>query len=103
MAENKNSLVQSVLVVVSAVAIGWYYFGGGLEKQAANNMQKIEQQVAGDSVEQYVIAKRNGSAMDACAHAGLVSAAYLQAKDETHYQQWEKIERADCARAGVPR
>jgi hypothetical protein len=32
-----------------------------------------------------------------------VSAAYLQAKDEPNYQRWEKIEKDDCSRAGMPR
>lgn len=59
-------------------------------------LQDIHDQVAVDSVEQYRIAKRNGDAVDACVHAGMVAAAYLQAKDETNYQKWKDIERADC-------
>jgi hypothetical protein len=59
-------------------------------------MKDIHDQVATDSVEQYRIAKRNGDAVDACVHAGLVAAAYLQAKDEASYQKWKDIERSDC-------
>lgn len=73
----------------------WFYFGGGLEKQAANEMRKIEQQVASDAVRQYQIARRNGNAMGACVQAGLVSAAYLQAKDEATYQKWKATEDFD--------
>jgi len=34
---------------------------------------------------QYEIAARHGGAIDVCVQAGLVTAAYLQAKDESHY------------------
>ncbi|OPX99890.1 MAG: hypothetical protein A4E58_00202 [Syntrophorhabdus sp. PtaB.Bin006] len=64
---------------------------------------KSEQQVAVDAQKQYEIAKRNGTAMEACVHAGLVAAAYLQAKDEPNYQRWKQVEVSDCDRAGVPR
>jgi hypothetical protein len=53
-------------------------------------------------LKQYEIAKRDGSKMDACVHAGLVAAAYLQAKDEAKYQEWKLTERVDCFIAGVP-
>jgi hypothetical protein len=33
--------------------------------------------------------------------AGIVSAAFLQAQDETNYQKWKTIEKNDCARAGI--
>jgi hypothetical protein len=40
--------------------------------------------------------------MNACVHAGFVSAAFIQAKDEDSYKRWKAIEKTDCARAGVP-
>ncbi len=94
--------VRVVAGIVVAIASTWYFFGGGLEQHAAIGMQRIENQVASDSVKQYEIAKRDGSPMDACVHAGMVAAAYLQAKDEPNYQQWKATERADCAAAGLP-
>lgn len=73
-----------------------------IEKQAAQNMQKITNQVATDSVKQYEIAKRNGATpIDICVQAGLVSAAYLQAQDESNYRKWKGIEKFDCESAGV--
>jgi hypothetical protein len=39
--------------------------------------------------------------MDAYIHAGLVAAAYLQAKDEANYQKWKEIEKAEAARANL--
>ncbi|MGA7949496.1 MAG: hypothetical protein WCA45_04955 [Thiobacillaceae bacterium] len=66
-------------------------------------MQTIANQVADDAVEQYDMAKRNGATLvDMCVHAGFVSAAYLQAKDESNYRVWKSMEKADCARAGMP-
>lgn len=81
----------------------WFLAGGGLEMQAARDMQKIENQVAADAVRQYEIAQREGNPMQMCVQAGLVSAAYLQAKDETNYQKWKRIEGEDCGRAGGSR
>jgi hypothetical protein len=61
----------------------------------------VEKSVATDFVKQYEIAKKRGGAMDACVQAGVVAAAYLQAKDENEFKKWKAIERTDCARAGV--
>ncbi len=76
-----------------AVFIGviWYFFGGG-----------VEGSVARDVIDQYKIAKRSGGPMDACVHAGLVKAVFLQAKDEDKYKEWQAVERADCSAAGLP-
>ena len=95
-----GSQIVSGLVFSSIVL--WFYFDGGLEQQAAKNMQQIENQVASDSVKQYDIAKTQGDKMQICVQAGIVSAAYLQAKDEPNYQQCKKREQIDCAKAGIP-
>ena len=100
----KNLTVRQTLgyLVFGAIALA-YFAGGGLEKQAASKMQSIESQVAADTVKQYEIAKRQGDPIQACVQAGMVSAAYLQAKDESNYQTWKSIERNDCRKAGMPR
>ena len=79
----------------------WLFVGGGLDKMAGSSLQKIKNQVAGDSVQQCEIAERQGNPIQMCVQAGLVSAAYLQAKDETNYQLWKTNEGNDCRRAGV--
>jgi hypothetical protein len=66
-------------------------------------MQAINNKVATDAEDQYRIAKNSGKAVDACVSAGLVSAAYLQAKDEPNYQKWKQVESSDCANAGINR
>lgn len=102
------------MLVAGALAIGLCWWGGskifgGLEDAAANVApltggfeRSINRKVADDAIEQYEIAKRSGSKMDACVHAGLVSAAMIQAKDEPGFQKWKAVEKADCRRAGVP-
>jgi len=103
--EKKNPNANPVAGLIGLLVIGaaiWFYFGGGLEQQAQKDMGRIERQVAEDAVKQYDIAKRSGSAMDAYVHAGLVCAAYLQAKDEPNYQKWKKIEAEEARRAGMP-
>lgn len=67
------------------------------------NDKTIENMVANDAVKQYDIAKNQGDKIQICVQAGLVSASYLQAQDETNYRKWKDIESQDCARAGMPK
>lgn len=99
--KTKSNTAASIVGVAIAVLAAWYFFGGGVEQQAARDMAKIEQQVADDAVRQYRLAKSNGDPMDACIQAGMVTAAYLQAKDEANYQTWKNTEHDDCAKAGM--
>lgn len=95
-----SQVIFALLLVFAAI---WWFGGGGLDSHVAAQVKKIENQVASDSVAQYQIAKREGDQMQICVHAGFVSAAYLQAKDEPNYQQWKKTEKSDCRKVGVPR
>lgn len=90
----------ALLMVFAAI---WWFGGGGFDSHVTQQVNKIENQVASDSVAQYQIAKREGDQMQTCVHAGIVAAAYLQAKDESNYQQWKQTEKSDCRKAGVPR
>jgi hypothetical protein len=65
-------------------------------------MGDLEKQVAADSVAQYETAKAVGDAMTMCTYAGMVVAAFIQAKDAEKAKAWKAIEKADCAKAGVP-
>ena len=64
-------------------------------------MHSIQDKVASDAVEQYRMVEKSGSAIDKCVQAGMVSAAYLQAKNEEDYSSWKSIERLNCANAGI--
>jgi hypothetical protein len=90
--EAPKSKLKAVLAVAFFVFILWFYFGGGLEKKAAQDLDKIELQVAQDAVKRYEMAKRSGTAMDAYVNAGLVCASFLQAGDEVNYKKWKVIE-----------
>ena len=79
----------------AAVAL-WFFATGGIT-------QRIENKVASDFVTNYQIAKREGDKMQICVQAGIVTAAYLQAKDEANYRQWKQTKDADCSRAGLPK
>lgn len=66
------------------------------------SITSIENKVAEDAVTQYNIAKSQGDKMQICVQAGIVSAAYLQAKDQENYNKWKTTEKADCTAAGLP-
>jgi len=101
--QSKNAKLVTGFIGLLVIGFGiWFWFGGGLEKRAQMNMSHIEQQVAENTVKEYDIARRSGSAMDAYVHAGFVAAAYLQAKDEANYQKWKGIESKEARRAGMP-
>jgi hypothetical protein len=91
-AMNRLTLVAPIALTIS-----------GCDAVVEAQMDEIENQVAEDAVEQYQIAKRQGDTMQTCVQAGLVSAAYLQATNESEYNRWKAIEKANCASAGLPR
>lgn len=68
-----------------------------------SRLDEITRKVALDAVAQYEIAKRGTDKIQTCVSAGLVAAAYLQAKDEPNYNAWKARERDDCAAAGMPK
>jgi len=65
-------------------------------------MQDGADQVATDAVAQYRITQRHGTSTDRCAQAMSVTAAYLQAKNESQYGAWKLTEKKDCKAAGLP-
>lgn len=85
-------IIPGVIGVIFGIGILLFFIGGG-----------IENKVAKDAEAQYSIAARNGTAIDRCVHAGMVAAAYVQAKDETSYRIWKSRESSDCEIAGIRR
>ena len=94
--------VKSIFFALLFVGAMFYIFGGGIDKQVANDMQKIENQVALDAEKQYEIAKNGGDKMQTYVQASLVATAYLQAKDEANYNKWKAIEKEEAINAGIP-
>ncbi|MEI6480299.1 MAG: hypothetical protein WCO12_02140 [bacterium] len=97
---DKNT-IGGIVSLIFVVGVVWYFWGGGLEKQTSRYTENINKQVSSDVVQQYEIAKRQGDKVQICVQAGLVSAVFLQGKDEASYQQWKAIEKADCSSAGI--
>jgi hypothetical protein len=89
-------------VVLGGMWLAYRFIDERIHAQAAVEMGGIERKVAEDAVTQYGIAKRGGAPMDVCAQAGMVAAAFLQAKDEANYRVWKATEATDCAAAGMP-
>ena len=96
-----GSMPKATVSLVIGAGILFYFYGGGLEMDTKREMKNINDQVASDAVEQYEISKSGGDKIEVCVHAGMVSAAYLQAKDESSYTKWKDIERQDCRLAGI--
>lgn len=91
--------------IVLVLPLGFLFpslFGPG-SPMVKQQMADIHQQVADDQIREYNIARQHGAAIDACVHAGMVAAAFLQAQKEGQYAQWKQTESADCGRAGLPR
>lgn len=65
-------------------------------------MNAITDKVARDSVAQYELTQKGGDKVEICVRAGMVAAAYNQAKDEANYLLWKQKERNDCSDAGMP-
>lgn len=75
----------------------------GCDAMVKSEMASIEKQVASDSVKSYNLSVKGGDKMEICSQASMVVASYLQAKDEKNYLKWKKIEKRDCANAGLPK
>lgn len=73
----------------------------GCDSAVDAQMDSAYDKVSSDMVAQYEIAKKQGDKMQICVQAGMVSAAYLQAKDEAKYNEWKAIEKSDCEAAGI--
>ena len=85
------------IVTVLAIAITLT----GCDQAAEAQMDSTYDKVSSDMVAQYDIAKKQGDPIQTCVQAGMVSAAYLQAKDEAKYNEWKAIEKTDCKAAGI--
>lgn len=83
-------------------AVAYFTIGKEQQEEQRQAFENIPNRVAADVVAQYEMAKRQGDPMQVCVQAGMVSAAWLQAKNEAQYRAAKATEKADCARAGMP-
>lgn len=105
--DKKPSTLRIVTGAIVIIVLVSQLFGklSNSSSQGTSNrgMQYIYDQVISDALKQYDIVKRNGGPIDICVHAGLVSAAYIQAQQESKYREWKTIEDSDCKAAGLLR
>jgi hypothetical protein len=85
---------------ISIIVIVLFGFFNGCSKTNESTIT-IEQQVAIDFVTEYKMVKKFGTPLEVCMAAANVVAAYLQAKDEPKYQDWQRIKNLDCQLAGL--
>ena len=85
------------IITALAIAITLAGCDQAVEAQMNSNYDKV----SSDMVAQYNIAKKQGDKMQTCVQASMVSAAYLQAKDEAKYNEWKAVEKTDCKAAGI--
>lgn len=83
------SMRDQILAALLGVGVLWFLFAG------------LDGLVASDTIKQYEMAKRAGSRVEVCVHAGLVKAAFLSGHDQENYEKWSAIERSECQRAGL--
>jgi hypothetical protein len=76
--------------------------GGCSSPSPEASLKNLKDATALDLAEQFHIASKNGAKpMELCVQAGVVKAAYLQAKDEKQYQVWTALEDISCEEAGI--
>lgn len=91
-----------IVSAVLASGVILYLLGSSSHLAQKSSLDDIYQKVADDAVSKYEIAERQGDKIQTCVQAMQVSAAYLQAQNESSYRNWKDIEKTACARAGIP-
>lgn len=89
-------------IVIGLIVVIFVFIMLDSGSTGTSSVNNIYNKVATDAVAQYEIAARQGDKIQICVQAGLVSAAFLQAKDEANYQTWKATEKNVCTRAGLP-
>jgi hypothetical protein len=98
-------IVAAVLFIIFVIYFAPTGSNSNNQKRVASNsstysatdfMQGVNEKVISDAKREYQIASSSGNPVDRCVHAGLVAAAYIQAHDQSNYQQWKMREDSDC-------
>jgi hypothetical protein len=87
-----------IMVIIILISFGGRDF---MSTMLSNSIDSIELEVANEAIDQYDIAKRNGDKLQAYLQAGIISAAFLQAKDEENYKKWKNIEKQEAKNVGI--
>jgi len=92
---------RSFALVVGLILVGYTTLTFLGTAAAGSKVQASPNKVVDDQVVQYNFAVRAGTKMDRCVQAGFVASAYIQAKDEPNYEEWQRIRHDDCKAAGL--
>ena len=98
----KGTLKIAIGIVLAIVIIVVIIGAAASSKSGKATLREVHNDVAKDAIDQYEMAKRNGTKSEICVQAGFVAAAYLQAKNEPEYARWQTIKKTDCRAAGLP-
>ena len=108
MSEDKNAnWIGAIIFILVFGGVMWFIFLGN---DSPTTTQEYRQQpqidpdtiiytkVAEDEIELYGIALKGKDFPELCYRAGVISTAWLQAKNEKRYLEWKEIEKAMCGR-----
>ena len=88
------------VLLVAVYGICYLILGGPESGDAAviitEESRKRDLQEAGKAVQQYQLAKQNGSAKEACAHAGNAFALYGAAGFDEKMKEWVMVASEEC-------
>ncbi len=105
--QKTQTFAVSAIVTLGLIgAVACFGCGGERDQQTtsttdSNEVTTDSNKVVADAVDQYNVAKRSGTPIDQCVRARVVTAAYLQAKDEDNYKIWKETEATDCGAVGM--
>lgn len=88
-------------IVLSLLLLGYTTVSFWGTSVASSKTEGTSNMAVEDQVSQYNIAVRAGTKMDRCVQAGFVASAYIQAKDQANYEEWQRIRHEDCSAAGL--
>jgi hypothetical protein len=95
-ASTSSTTMRALLgVLVLLGLISGYHVANAIDQTVQSELTTIDDRAA-DEVIQYGYAMRSGTRLDACKQAGVVGAAYLDARNETAYKRWKQIEAENC-------
>ncbi len=94
MSDRRKTTTTNRVYIIIVIIFSFFMFVSIISYPTS--MNHLHNQVANDMIEQYEIAKRQGDHTQICVQAGLVTAAYLQAKNEQKFRAWKRIEKAEC-------
>ena len=90
-----------MICAILGIAFLFIHFILDNEINIGNEMDTINRMVVNDAIEQFKLTLQGGDPIEICVYAGMVTAAYLQAKDQEGYVKAKENEKRVCKAAGL--